>query len=492
MPRRRFVNDRYKTVPASSGADSGAFRFPTHRPAYRRRHARATAAGLVLTGGHLMFTRHVRATLVALAGLMAGVLPTDALSAQSVGTIRGRVTEAGSGRPVADVQITVVGTGSGALTGQNGEFTVVNVPAGNRAVRARRLGFNALERTVTVNAGATAQQDFALTQSATQLEQLVVTGTAGSAERKTIGNSVTQLDVSDLTEKQTMVNVTEVLQSKSPGVSILPGSGAPGTAGEIRIRGSASISGYRPVVFIDGIRYSIDDLGSFSATGGGTAGLAQSTQVTSALNFLNPNDIESIEIIKGPAAATLYGAEAANGVIQIITKKGTRGQQKVQFGLRAERGSNEITLEQPDNFTTCDAAKKALLDALGQPQWPGCQGLADNTIITDNPFARDDRALRTGELSVVQMNVRGGGDRYSFYLSGDRNTEQGTLYNSDNSQTSVRTNFTVNPNDRMDFTVNVNWQDGRLRLPIQDESANGLLLSSVRGLAGRAALLGAG
>ena len=187
-----------------------------------------------------------------------------------------------------------------------------------------------------------------------------MTGTAGAAERKTVGNSITQLDVADLTQKQTMLNVTEVLQSKTPGVTILPGSGAPGTAGEIRIRGASSISGYRPVVFIDGVRYSIDDLGSFSATGGGTLGLAQSTQVTSALNFLNPNDIESIEVIKGPAAATLYGAEAANGVIQIITKKGTRGQQKVQFGMRAERGRNEIVLDQPDNFTTCDAAKKAL------------------------------------------------------------------------------------------------------------------------------------
>ena len=105
-------------------------------------------------------------------------------------------------------------------------------------------------------------------------------------------------------------------------MTILPGSGVPGTAGEIRIRGASSLSGYKPVVFIDGVRFNIDDLGGFSATGGGTAGLAQSSQVTSAINNLNPNDIESIEIIKGPAAATLYGAEAANGVIQIITKKG--------------------------------------------------------------------------------------------------------------------------------------------------------------------------
>jgi len=418
--------------------------------------------------------------------VLACFTPVQSIAAQQSGTVRGRVTDAGSGRPIADVQVIVVGTSSGALTGQNGDYVISNAPAGQRTVRARRLGFTALDKSVTIGAGASAQLDFSLTQSATQLQQLVVTGTAGAAERKTIGNSVTQLDVAELTQRQAMMNVTEVLQSKTPGVTILPGSGAPGTAGEIRIRGSASISGYRPVVFIDGIRYSIDDLGSFSATGGGTLGLAQSTQVTSALNFLNPNDIESIEVIKGPAAATLYGAEAANGVIQIITKKGTRGQQKLQFGVRAERGTNELMLDQPTNYTTCDATKIAQTETGGiQKSWPGCQNVTVNSIITDNPVARDPLATRNGQLSILQMNVRGGGDRYSFYVSGDRNIEQGVFFNSDNSQESVRSNFTVNPNDQLDFTVNVNWQDGRLRLPIQDESANGLLLSGTRGLPGR-------
>ena len=245
-----------------------------------------------------MFPREVRTILMTMAAL-ACLVPIRSVIGQQSGTVRGRVTEAGSQRPVSDVQMTVVGTSFGALTGQNGEYTITNVPAGPRSIRARRLGFNPLDKPVTVTAGSAAALDFALTQSATQLEQLIVTGTAGAAERKTIGNSVTQLDVADITQKQAVLNVSEVLQSKTPGVTILPGSGAPGTAGEIRIRGSASISGYRPVVFIDGIRYSIDDLGSFAATGGGTLGLAQSTQVTSALNFLNPNDIESIEVIKG-------------------------------------------------------------------------------------------------------------------------------------------------------------------------------------------------
>ena len=438
-----------------------------------------------------MFTREVRALLAALAGVFIGAAPLDAIGAQTVGTIRGQILDAPSRQPLSDVRVSVEGTALAAVSNAAGEITITNVPVGQHRVRVRRLGYGIAERTVAVAAGQTARVDVSLSPSATNLEALVITGTAGAAERKTVGNSITQLDGSDITQKQAVLNVTEVLQSKTPGVTILPGSGAPGTAGEIRIRGASSISGYKPVVFIDGLRYSIDDLGSFSATGGGTLGLAQSTQVTSALNFLNPNDIESIEVIKGPAAATLYGAEAANGVIQIITKKGTRGQQQLRFGMRAERGRNEMMLEQPTNYTTCDAVKVAQTDASG-PIWPGCQGVALNSIITDNPVERDPRAVRTGDLSIVQLNVAGGGERYSFYASGDRNVEQGVFFNSDNSQTSVRSNFTVNPNDKVDVSVNANWQDGRLRLPIQDESANGLLLSGTRGLPGRRSLLGEG
>ncbi|MGH7711626.1 MAG: TonB-dependent receptor plug domain-containing protein, partial [Gemmatimonadaceae bacterium] len=235
------------------------------------------------------------------------VLPLGVADAQNTGSIRGRVTESVGQRPIPDVQLLVVGTGSGALTNTNGEFVIINVPAGSRTVRVRRIGFVPTERAVTVTPGESVQLDFALAQSLTQLEALVVTGTAGAAEKRTLGNSITTVDVADLNEKTTILNVSEVLQSKTPGVTLLVGSGVPGTAGEFRIRGAGSISGYRPVVFIDGVRYNIDNLGNFAATGAGLAGLAQSSQTTSALDLISPSDIESIEVIKGPAAATLYG-----------------------------------------------------------------------------------------------------------------------------------------------------------------------------------------
>jgi hypothetical protein len=198
-------------------------------------------------------------------------------------------------------------------------------------------------------------------------------------------------------------------------------------------------------------------------------------------------------VIKGPAAATLYGAEAANGVIQIITKKGRRGQ-GLQWSVRAERGRNDWKLAPDPNYTTCDAAKQAATVSATDPTpiWPGCQGLPVNTIITGNPIMDDPRALRTGELSRLSMTLHGGGERYSLYVSGDRDVDQGVFFNNDVNRTSIRTNFTFNPTDQLDFGVNVGWQTGRIRLPMQDESANGLLLSSTRGLPGRRSLVGEG
>jgi TonB-linked SusC/RagA family outer membrane protein len=432
-----------------------------------------------------------RATRRALGAAFLALVTSGLAAGAQTGTVRGRVTEAASQRPVADAQVTVSGTTLGAATTATGEYMITNVPSGSREIVARRLGYGRRNQTVTVPTSGEVRADFTLTQAASQLEAVVVTGTGGAVERRTLGNAITTLDVADLTSKTSVVNVTEVLQAKTPGVTIMPGSGVPGTAGEIRIRGTGSLSGYKPVVFIDGIRYNVDDLGSFPPTGGGTAGLAQSSQVTSALNNLNPNDIESIEVIKGPAAATLYGAEAANGVIQIITKKGTRGQQQLQWGFRGERGWSDWNLLPEGNYTTCDATKIAQLDTLSTnplvttARWPGCEGVADNRILQDNPLRRDPQALRTADLARVSMNLRGGGDRYSFYLAGDRDIEQGVFFNSDNSRASVRANFGFNPHVTSDLQINVNWQDGHLRLPIQDESANGLLLSARRGQPGR-------
>src|SRR5690606_26950501 len=143
----------------------------------------------------------------------------DELQAQVTGTISGRVIEAGSQRPVTSVQVVVDGSTLGAITNAAGDYSIANVPAGEHTILARRIGYRAEERSVTVTGGSVTRADFTIAQSASQLSQVVVTGTAGAVERRTVGNSITQIDVAELTENNSIMTVSEILQAKSPGVT---------------------------------------------------------------------------------------------------------------------------------------------------------------------------------------------------------------------------------------------------------------------------------
>jgi TonB-dependent starch-binding outer membrane protein SusC len=411
------------------------------------------------------------------------VAASSSAAAQATGTIRGRVVETASQRPIPEAQVFVDGTNIGALTNSNGEYTITAVPAGQHTVTARRIGYSRAVRNLMVSTAAPVTADFTLSQAASQLDRVVVTGTAGSQEKRTVGNAVAQLDVADITSKTTSMTVTDILQGRTPGVTVAAGAGTPGTSSEITIRGYGSFTNNRPVVFVDGVRMDTEDIGSFNPSGSGTGGF--SGQRTSALDLINPQDIESIEVLKGPAAATLYGADAASGVIQVITKKGRRGQQSLKWTGRYETGRNSWGVDQLTNYSTCTAARKTAVDAAGVPLWSGCQGRADNEVITDQPFVRDPLALRNGAVNNMSMSLRGGGDRYSFYISGDGIKNEGYNLNNDDSRRSLRTNFTFNPDEKTDFAINVGYIRQDLSLPLGDEAANGLLLSGARGIPGR-------
>ncbi len=424
-------------------------------------------------------------TAASLIALVAVVAFAPAAGAQATGRIRGVITEAGSQTPISDAQVSVVGTQQGAVTGGNGRFTIDNVPAGVRQLRVRKIGFSVLDVTVTVPAGVETTSNVSLRVAPTQLGEVVVTGTPLAQEKRTIGNAITQLDVADITDKSSSLNVIDILQARTPGLTILPNSGIPGSAPDINLRGVGSFTTNKPVIYIDGVRLNTESLGNFDPSGQGLASFA--AQQTSALDAVNPNDIESIEVIKGPAAATLYGADAAGGVIQIITKKGTRGQQKLRWTAKFERGTSEWGTATPVNYTTCDAGKVALRDAAGNPIWPGCQTVPLNTVLTDDPMQRDPAALREGTVQRTQLSTRGGGDRFSFFLSGEMGKEQGYYFNSYNKRRSGRANFNLAPSDKVDFTLNFGFTQTHLRLPLGDESAQALLFSGARGLPGRVA-----
>ena len=253
--------------------------------------------------------------------------PSIAAAQAQSAAIVGRVTDARSGDPVSNATIQIEGTRLAGVAGTDGRYRIANVPAGAHSLVVLRLGYASLRRSSTVAAGQDQTIDFVLQASAVSLDQVVVTGTAGETEKRSIGNAVSTIDASIEMQKASPPDIANLLRSRAPGVDIQPISGRIGAGPSIQIRGPSSIGlSNNPLIYIDGVRVN-------NATGLGPTGIAgglgaQGNPVESRMNDINPDDIESIEIIKGPAAATIYGTEAANGVIQIITKKGAsqRGQ----------------------------------------------------------------------------------------------------------------------------------------------------------------------
>src|SRR5262245_21207684 len=263
-----------------------------------------------------------------LLGLAALLIANSAtLAAQGGGTITGRVTgEAGDALVGARVQ--VVGTVLGTLTGEGGRFTIVNVPTAQYRVRAQMIGHRPTEQAVAVTSGQTTAADFVLRTQVLALDALVVTGTAGAARQREVGNSITQLDVSKIQEPP--ANVSQLLQGRTTGATVMPSSAMAGSGSMIRLRGNVSVAmSNQPLIYVDGVRLRSDGYArNVPPTG---SDLRSGNDIAAPVNDINPNDIERIEVIKGAAATTLYGTEAAAGVIQIFTKRGQLGHPEWTF-----------------------------------------------------------------------------------------------------------------------------------------------------------------
>ncbi|HET7620910.1 MAG TPA: TonB-dependent receptor plug domain-containing protein, partial [Gemmatimonadaceae bacterium] len=246
---------------------------------------------------------------------------------RQLGTIVGRVTDARSHEGINGAAVHIEGGNQGAITGQDGAYRIPNVTPGSYTVAARRIGYTATRAQVTVVADQEVTADFALEAAAMSLDQVVVTGTAGAEQRRSIGNAVTGVNnAPEVLAKSAAPDLGKLLNARAPGVVVVPNSGRLGAGPNIQIRGRSSLSlDNSPLIYIDGVRVN-----NAVGTGPGQNGYgSQNADVGGRLDDISPQDIESIEIIKGPAAATIYGTEAANGVIQIITKKGQTGAPRV-------------------------------------------------------------------------------------------------------------------------------------------------------------------
>ena len=254
---------------------------------------------------------------------LVALFATSAAAQQS--EIAGTVLDARSGRPLDRVQV-IAGTGAGTRTDTRGRFRVAGLTGPTVTLNVALIGYRPATQVATVG---DQEVIIRLTEMAVNLGEIIVTGTVEGASKRTIPNSVTSVRASEVQDLAPSPDMSSLINSRAPGVVVIPGTGQIGSGPRIRIRGVNSFSlTDQPLIYIDGVRVANDvSTGIFvQAFGSGIA---------SRLNDLDPDQIESIEIIKGPAAATLYGTEASNGVVQVITKKGkVSSRPDIKLGLR--------------------------------------------------------------------------------------------------------------------------------------------------------------
>ena len=380
------------------------------------------------------------------------------LAAQGA-NVQGTITDAASRAPIADAQVTVEGTRLQGVTNARGFYSITGIPAGTVTLQVRRIGYRTLSTAVTLAEGQTFTGDYAITASVLVLEEVVVTGTAGKQERRAQGALVEDVNVADLAQKVPLNVATDALQSRVPGVSVTSASGSSGTSNQIRIRGAASISlSNEPLLYIDGIR--VVSAGAPQWFTGG--------QAYERLNDLEPEDIESMEIVKGPAAATLYGADATAGVIQVITKRGRPGAGRFTQSVILDYNTLDRNFEPRTNFGRCSAANVANANNLL------CFGQPVNTLVSDNPLLRQN-AFRTGHTVGVNWSGRGGGSNYGYYTSLNKEVEDGVLPNNGFDRNSGRVNFNWVPTPKLTLDAGVGVTVSLTDLPDNDNNIFGWL-----------------
>jgi TonB-linked SusC/RagA family outer membrane protein len=400
--------------------------------------------------------------------------PMLAAAQQPTGTITGRVLDRASQQPIVGATVRVVGTQRGAQTSDQGTYRITGVTAGAVNVQALRIGYASITRPLTVGNGETATLDFALEPAATTLDVVQVTATGQEQSRRESGVSTANINVATEVPQAAVTNMANVLSSRAPGVVVQEAGGTTGSGARIRIRGSNSVSlSNDPLIIVDGVRVNNQQDNAANSIGVGG-------QVPSRLNDINSEEVENIEIIKGPAAAALYGTAAANGVIQITTKRGHAG--KTRWNFRTEAGTvNEVT-KWPANYAAFDVDDVPAGDTLF-----GCtndffaQGFCvQNGVVSFNPLEQESPFIR-GWLEKFGLDASGGSDMAQYFVSGDFSREQGVYAINRQRMISLRSNIRGQLASNFDLSANVGYTQNRLRLPQNDNNVRGVIPQGLLG-----------
>lgn len=416
---------------------------------------------------------HLRVTAVLLIVLL--LLPA---SIQAQGVIEGTVYDDDK-TPLPGVNVTISEHDLGAATTADGRYRISDVPTGSVTIEARFVGYQTRTKQVSVTDGAPVVVNFTLSQTEMNLDEVVVTGAGGPVEKRKLGNTIGTISAED-TETAPVSSFSDVLQGREPGLLGLPSSGSTGEGSRIRIRGSASLSqSNEPLVFVDGVR--VDQEGGFG--GFVSAGGAGSP---SRLDDINPNAIERVEVLKGAAAATLYGTEASNGVIQVFTKQGeSREEPRITLSMR--QTASAYPRRVPDN--TGFARTPARADTMSRYY----DGTVQPYELVRQNYTHD--MFGTGYGQEYSASVDGGGSTVTYHVNGRWTRTDGPLDGSGvpfSAGNRVRANdelgrlqgnarVNIFPSDELQFRVALGFSDTDFETFQTGNNINGIVSGAMHG-----------
>ncbi|MCC6772575.1 MAG: SusC/RagA family TonB-linked outer membrane protein [Gemmatimonadaceae bacterium] len=367
--------------------------------------------------------RHVRLWMLAAAALL---LAPEVASAQER-RVTGLVTRQGAGTPLEGVEVSVVGPtrGQSVRTGTDGRY-VVTAPTGDVRLQVRAIGYKRVEFTVPA---AQSTADFALAQDIFNLSEVVVSGQATTIERRSATTSVS-LVTGDELKKVPVPTVEAALTGKITGVNLQTNSGAPGGGIQMQIRGNNTVlGGFDPLFVVDGVIYSNSTIPSGRGFTNNAADVAREADGVNRLADLNPNDIASIEVLKGASASSIYGSKASNGVVVITTTRGQTGAPRVNVTQRLGQFS-PLRLMEHRRWTQDSAVAR-----YGQGVAPLFSGSA-------SPFF-DNAAEVYGQRDLsyeTVLDVSGGNENTRYFVSGNWKEDKGIELNTGAGKQGLRVN----------------------------------------------------
>ncbi|HVF95967.1 MAG TPA: TonB-dependent receptor plug domain-containing protein, partial [Flavisolibacter sp.] len=384
--------------------------------------------------------------------------------------VNGRVTDP-QNNPLPGATITVQGTRTSTQSDPNGNFSIT-VPNANARLVISSVGFGAR----TINAGDAAR-GVQLQEEMSQLSEVVVTGLATSGRRANSANSVSTISAKQLTGSTRTQTLDGAMQGKIAGVQITANSGAPGGGFSVRLRGASSLTqSAEPLYIIDGVYVDNSQFGTGAGTPAFTRAAAQTQgtqdQAANRIADINPQDIENIEILKGPSAAAIYGTRANAGVVLITTKKGRAGKLSVNFsqdfGMAKALhllGIHKTTWDKQFQFGT-ETANAATLNSLKASLNPTNETWDYEKIVYGN----------TGFLRNTRLALTGGTDKMRFYVGGNLMDEKGIQKRTGYSKNSVRVNIDLKPVSFIDFGVGANYINSSSDRSFSGNDNNGVAL----------------